>query len=86
MRLTTSSSHTILLHFTYSQAQERAVWRAATRLELGSRRGLKEALLSLLPVDDVPDGVEVLWKGLQNEKNRRDRERRTSTLTLRYWR
>ena len=55
-------------------------------LELSTTDSLEVTLLGLLEVDDVPDGVEVLWKGLQNEKNRRDRERRTSTLTLRYWR
>ena len=30
-------------------------------LELGTRDGLSEALLGLLPVDDVPDGLEVLY-------------------------
>ena len=32
------------------------------RLELGTRDGLSKALLSLLPVDDVPDGLEVLHR------------------------
>ena len=32
-------------------------------LELGSTDSLKETLLGLLEVDDVPDGVEVLKKG-----------------------
>lgn len=32
-------------------------------LELGAADGLGEALLGLVEVDDVPDGVEVLWCG-----------------------
>ena len=31
-------------------------------LELGAADGLGEALLGLFEVDDVPDGVEVLWE------------------------
>lgn len=39
------------------------VCSTADGLELGAAGGLGEALLGLVEVDDVPDGVEVLWYG-----------------------
>ena len=39
---------------------QRALVRTNERLELSARLGLEEALLSLVEVDDVPDGVQVL--------------------------
>ena len=39
------------------------------RLELGTRDGLSEALLSLLPVDDVPDGLEVLYRTREHSRH-----------------
>lgn len=38
----------------------------AQNLELGAATSFKEALLGLLPVDDIPDGVQILSSICQN--------------------
>ena len=47
--------------------------------------GSEVALLGLLEVDHVPDGVEVLQKR-KNGERKVSETGRTSTLTFKYWR
>ena len=44
------------------------------RLELGTGDGLSEALLGLLPVDDVPDGLEVLHRRREHSRYTKNEE------------
>ena len=44
------------------------------RLELGTSDGLSEALLGLLPVDDVPDGLEVLRRRHEHSRYTKNEE------------
>jgi hypothetical protein len=55
------------------------------RSRVSARDSVVEALLSLLKVDDVPDGVEVLQRWI-NQRKRITEKMRTSGRTLRYWR
>lgn len=44
----------------YHASSDHSIESCTCSLELGGPAGLEEALLGLLEVDDVPDGVEVL--------------------------